>query len=96
MAILEIIDSTDMCEPERKGLKHSVEIEFELAIAEIEKDLARERFPDKGYCPVWDNAYDYALRQVSGIKAGGNPQTSCATFSLDLSLRGRKKEKDPK
>lgn len=29
-------------------------------------ELDRKRYPEKGYCPVWDNAHDYALKRVLG------------------------------
>lgn len=37
--------------------------EFE---AELREMLERERYPEKGYCPVWDNAFDYAIKEILG------------------------------
>jgi len=34
--------------------------------AELREILKRERFKEKGYCPVWDNAYDYAIKEILG------------------------------
>ena len=64
--ILASIDSTDMNEPEREGLKHDIDCEFQLGIEELQQLLKRKRYPEKGYCPVWDNAFDYAIKQVLG------------------------------
>lgn len=35
-------------------------------IAEIHENLNRKRYAKKGYCPIWDNAYDYALKEFLG------------------------------
>lgn len=44
--------------------------EYEHFLKALKKDLEaklnRKRFPQKKYCPIWDNGYDYAIKEVLG------------------------------
>lgn len=45
----------------------SILLECNLLIEELQNLLKRERFPEKGYCPVWDNAFDYTIKKLLGV-----------------------------
>lgn len=33
---------------------------------ELREKLNREIYKEKGYCPVWDNGYDYGIKEILG------------------------------
>ena len=55
-------------------MKHTIQtLKKNLTLAEVEaletelrKKLRRDRLMSHGYCPVWDNAYDFAIKEFLG------------------------------